>query len=66
MSKKMTVLVEKSNGTFTARCAEVEVVSQGKTLGQAIDRISEAITLYMEKGKVKTKDVYVATVEVEA
>ncbi len=55
----------KTKDVFTARCLEVDVVSQGKTIGQALDRVTEAITLYLEKGKLKPKDIYMATIEVD-
>ena len=66
MSKKLSVVVEKTKDVFTARCLEIDVVSQGKTIGQALDRVAEAVTLFLEKGKLKPKDIYLATIEVEA
>jgi len=64
MGKKVTVILEKVKSDYVAKCVEVDVVSQGKTVGQALDRMSEAVGLYMEKSRKKMKDVYVATIEV--
>ena len=66
MPKKMTVVIEKMDNVFTAKCLDVDVISQGKSIGQALDRMAEAITLYLEKAKPKPKDIYVATIEVGA
>lgn len=65
MPRKMTVVLEKTDDMFTARCLEVDVVSQGKTIGKTLDKITEAIDLYLGKSRKKMKEVYVAQVEVQ-
>ena len=48
-SRRFHVYVEKDaeTGLFAARCLEFSVFSQGKTRGQALKNIREAITLHL-------------------
>ena len=65
MNRKFTVIIEQDGQAFTARCLEVDLISQGKTHGAAIDNIREAIGIYMDQNpKTKPKQVSVAVVEV--
>lgn len=64
MVRKMTVVLEKAGAVYTAKCLEVDVVSQGKTIGQALDKITEAINLYLGSSKKKAKEIFIATVDV--
>ncbi|MBI4448467.1 type II toxin-antitoxin system HicB family antitoxin [Candidatus Woesearchaeota archaeon] len=64
---KFTITIEKDKHSFIARCLEVDLVSQGKTEGTALDNIQEALELYLEKPSktpLSKKHVNVATVEV--
>ena len=61
--QKMTIVLEKLDGQYMAKCLEVDVVSQGKTIGKAIDSVTEAIDLYLEKKKA-VKNLLIAQVEV--
>ncbi|MEK6961442.1 MAG: type II toxin-antitoxin system HicB family antitoxin [Nanoarchaeota archaeon] len=65
MARKFTVVLEKDGAVFTARCLEIDLVSQGKTPGAALDNAREAIGLYVEQNpKFKPKQVELAVVEV--
>ncbi|MFQ5620379.1 MAG: type II toxin-antitoxin system HicB family antitoxin [Candidatus Nanoarchaeia archaeon] len=61
--RKMTVILEKLDDQYMAKCLEVDVVSQGKTIGKALDSVTEAVGLYLEK-KRKVKDILIAQIEV--
>jgi predicted RNase H-like HicB family nuclease len=49
-SRRFHVYVEKDSdtGLFAARCLELSVFSQGKTRGQALKNIREAISLHLD------------------
>ena len=48
MNKIFTVVVNKEDDWFVARCLENSVASQGKTMDEAIDNLREAVVLYYE------------------
>ncbi len=52
MSLKFTSTIKKEGTYFVARCVELGVVSQGKTLDEANANIKEAVELYLENTKV--------------
>ena len=65
-SRKFTVILEQEAQACTARCLELDVVSQGKSVGAAVDNAREAIALHLQAHpKLKPKPVQVAIVEVE-
>ncbi|MEK6874453.1 MAG: type II toxin-antitoxin system HicB family antitoxin [Nanoarchaeota archaeon] len=65
VNMKFTVIIEKDKNSYIARCLELDVVSQGRSPGVALDNIKEALELYHEKpSKMLYKQVTVATVEV--
>ena len=43
-----TAAVSHADGWFVARCLEVEVTSQGRTVDEALDNLVEALELYFE------------------
>ena len=43
-----TTVITKENKWFVARCVELGVVSQGKTIEQAQKNLQEAVELYLE------------------
>jgi predicted RNase H-like HicB family nuclease len=47
MSYKFTIITIKEGKWFVARCAELGVVSQGKTIKDAQKNIKEAVELYL-------------------
>ena len=44
---KVKIIVTKSDDVFVAECPELDVFTQGKKLGDAIEKIHEAICLYL-------------------
>jgi predicted RNase H-like HicB family nuclease len=45
---RLTAAISEDSGWFVARCLEVEVVSQGKSLDEARRNLVEALELYFE------------------
>ena len=41
-------LIQKENGLYSALCLELDVSSQGKTIGQAKKNLQEAVEIYLE------------------
>ena len=48
MSIKVTVLVQKDDNWYVAKCIENSVASQGKTIEESINNLREALELYYE------------------
>jgi predicted RNase H-like HicB family nuclease len=48
MIYKFTTIINKEGKWFVARCVELGVVSQGKTVESAQDNLREAVELYLE------------------
>jgi predicted RNase H-like HicB family nuclease len=68
MSLKLTLSIKKEGKYFVARCVELGVVSQGKSLDEATDNLKEAVELYLENTKINTSQFsqysYVSSFEV--
>ncbi len=52
MSLKFTASIKKEGKYFVARCIELGVVSQGKSLDEATCNLKEAVELYLENTKI--------------
>jgi predicted RNase H-like HicB family nuclease len=48
MVKRYTAVITKEEHWYVARCVELGVVSQGKTIVEAQDNLREAVELYVE------------------
>ena len=48
MSRRFTALITKEEKWYVARCVELGVVSQGKTIEEAQANLKEAVELYIE------------------
>ena len=48
MSYRFTTIINKEGRFYNARCAELGVVSQGKTIEEAQKNLIEATELYLE------------------
>lgn len=56
MIYKFTTIITKENKWYIARCMELGVVSQGKTIEESQDNLKEAVELYLEdEPKVKMR-----------
>jgi len=66
MRYKFTVIIQKEENWYVAKCAENNVASQGKTLEESIDNLREAVELYYENETIPilTAPVYLSTMEV--
>lgn len=68
MSLKFTSTIKKEGNYFVARCIELSVVSQGKSLDEASTNLKEAVELYLENTKVSktqfSQPSYISSFEV--
>ncbi len=65
MGHKFTILIEKEDKFHIAKCLELGITSQGKTHGEALDNIREAVELFLQENpKPQKKQVVLATVDV--
>ena len=70
MVRQMTVVIEREGDGYIALCPEVDVASQGATVGKARDNLKEALELFFETASADEiqqrlqDEVYVTRVEV--
>ncbi len=66
MSIKCTVVIQKDDKWYVAKCIENGVASQGKTIDEALNNLREAIALYYEDNEVQVENdpVFITTLEV--
>lgn len=70
MNRRLTAIVEREGDGYVALCPEVDIASQGDTVGEARDNLAEALTLFFETASDAEVDkrlrgeVYVTHVEV--
>ncbi|KAA3598379.1 MAG: type II toxin-antitoxin system HicB family antitoxin [Calditrichaeota bacterium] len=70
MLKQLTAIIEKEGDGYVAICPEVDVASQGDTVGEARENLKEALELFFEMAsqeEIKSRfhnEVYVTQVEV--
>ena len=48
MNHTFSVLITKEKNWYVARCPELDVTSQGKTIEKAKENLKEAVELYIE------------------
>jgi len=64
-----TVIIKKGEKQFVALCPELDVVSQGYTIEEAINNLKEACELYIEEmgvpEGVSSKDILVTSFKVD-
>jgi len=62
-----TAIIRKGEKQFVALCPEVDVVSQGHSIEEAVDNLKEAVELYVEEmGMPKTNgDTFLVKFEVK-
>ena len=48
---KLTAKIEKEQETnlYVSYCPQVDIASQGNTIGEAMDNLKEAVSLYLEE-----------------
>lgn len=66
MSVKSTVYIQKEEDWYVATGIETGVASQGKTIDEALENLTEALELYFEDAKPDTEQspVFITTLEV--
>jgi len=70
MFKQLTAIIEKEDDGYVALCPEVDVASQGDTVGEARENLKEALELFFETASPEEIDsrlhdeVYITHVEV--
>lgn len=66
MSIKITVIVQKEENWYVAKCLENSVASQGKNVEEALNNLREAVELYYEDEKpdIISTQVFLTTMEV--
>ncbi len=66
MSVKFTVIIQKEEEWYVAKCIENDVASQGKSIEEAMNNLSEAITLFYEDNDIEniSNPVFITTMEV--
>lgn len=52
---QVSAIITKEEDTYIAKCPEVGTVSQGKTIEEAIENLTEATELYLEEFPLKFK-----------
>ena len=71
MTKTLTAIVNHENHGYVALCPELDIASQGDTIGQARDNLREALELFYETAdpsEISNRlrgEVYVTQLEVE-
>jgi len=48
MTRQLTAIIEKEGDGYVALCPQVDVASQGDTVGQARENLKEALELFFE------------------
>ena len=66
MSIKSTIIIQKEENWYVATAIESGVASQGKTIDEALENLSEALELYYEDNfpEQPPAPVFVTTLEV--
>ncbi len=64
---EFTVVIRKEGNWYTAWAAEIDIVSQGKSIEEAMKNIKEAVELYMEDedAKIKAEDIIIYPLRVK-
>ena len=70
MNKSLTAIVEREGGGYVALCPELDVASQGNSVNEARDNLTEALELFFETAPPEELEsrlrgeVYVTQIEV--
>ncbi|MBR9700831.1 type II toxin-antitoxin system HicB family antitoxin [Candidatus Woesearchaeota archaeon] len=61
---ELTAIVKKGDTQYVALCPEVDVVSQGITVDEAIENLKEAVSLYIAEMGLPEGDTVIRRFEV--
>ena len=65
MNIRYNVIIQKEEKWYVAKCLDNNVVSQGKTIEEAMSNLKEALELYLQDDNtVIPKEIFVTTLEV--
>ena len=66
MSFKFTIVIQKEDDWYVAKCIENNIASQGHTIENSIENLREAIELYYEDNdsEIRMAPTFVTTLEV--
>ncbi|KFI22938.1 type II toxin-antitoxin system HicB family antitoxin [Nitrosococcus oceani] len=70
MNRKLTAIIEREDDGYVALCPEVDVASQGDTIGEARNNLKEALELFFEAASPEEvtsrlhEEVYVTYVDI--
>ena len=70
MSRQLTAIIEREGDGYVALCPELDIASQGASVGEARDNLKEALELFFETApaaEVEERlrdEVYVTWIEV--
>ncbi|MDD2216757.1 type II toxin-antitoxin system HicB family antitoxin [Syntrophomonas wolfei] len=66
MNIKVTVVVQKEDSWYVAKCLENNVASQGKTIDESLQNLREALELYYEDEQpdIDSRQTFITTLEV--
>ncbi|MCL4501955.1 MAG: type II toxin-antitoxin system HicB family antitoxin [Deltaproteobacteria bacterium] len=68
--RQLTAIIEREGDGYVALCPELDIASQGNTVGEARENLREALELFFESASAKEiqerlhGEVYVTQVEV--
>ena len=48
MVRQLTAVIEREDNMYVALCPELDIASQGETVGEARDNLNEALELFFE------------------
>ena len=65
----LTALIRKGEKQYVALCPEIDVVSQGYTIEEALKNLKEAVDLYIEEfgvpDEIKAEEVFVTRLHIK-
>ena len=70
MSRQLTAIIEREEDGYVALCPELDIASQGASVGEARDNLKEALELFFETASAAEveerlrDEVYVTWIEV--
>ena len=70
MNRRLTAIVEREGDGYVAHCPELDVASQGDSVAEARNNLTEALTLFFETASAEEierrsrEEFYVTEVEV--
>ena len=67
--KSFTAIIKKDEKQFVALCSELDIVSQGYTVEEALNNLKEAVELYIEEmgipEEITSNDTIIVNFEVK-